>query len=161
MSSNLIFLLACIFMVLGFALVLGAQMFDTFVNVPLFLADPPDSIARYLANPVARNVPVYFARVIPIMIVVTVGALVANFATERSAALFVSVACATSYIALVFLFFLPANRKLGFLPPRAGSTAPDADTTVRIARQWRLWNVVRIGIQFAGLIAAVLAVSPT
>ena len=37
------------------------------------------------------------------------------------------------YLALVFLFFIPANRKLGFLPPAAGATPAAPQAIVRLA----------------------------
>jgi hypothetical protein len=148
---------ASLLLVLAFALALGAQLFDTAVNVPVFFSDPPASVNEFLKHPIGRRVPAYFARLIVLTIAATLIALVACVAASGPAALVVAAACAVLYLALVFLFFIPANRKLGFLPPAAGATPAAPQAIARLVQHWRMWNVVRIVLQFAGLIAAVLA----
>jgi hypothetical protein len=159
MTAHLLVQAASMLLVLAFALLLGAQIFDAFVNQPVFLSDPPDSIRKYLEYATARRVPAYFRRVVILVIVATLAAIAACVAMRGPPALLVSTACAVFYIALIFLFFLPTNRKLGFLSAAPGTPPTDAQGIVRLSRQWQTWDRVRIAVQFVGLISAVLAFS--
>jgi hypothetical protein len=159
MTANLFVDAASMLLVLVFALLLGAQMFDALVNQPVFFSDPPASVSEYLKQPTAHRVPAYFGRLIVLTIAATAIAIAACIIVAAPTALFVSAACAILYLALIFLFFIPANRKLGFLPQATGTPPAEPALISRLSRRWRMWDRIRIGLQFVGLIAAVLAVS--
>jgi Domain of unknown function (DUF1772) len=146
-------------LVVAFALAFGGQMFDTFVNVPLYFGDPPASISDSLKWPTTQRVPDYFRRVVPLTLAAGIIGLALWITARPSAALLVSSSCALVYVGLIFLFFLPTNRKLGFLPLAAGESAPTADESVLLSRQWRTWNRVRLAVQLVGLVAAALSMS--
>lgn len=159
MTMTLLVEVASMLMAVVFALVLGAQMFDAFVNQPVFFSDPPNSVCEYAKLATAHRVPLYFTRLIVPMMAAIVVATVGCIADRGPAALFVSLICGILYVALIFLFFLPTNRKLGFLPPEDGARPVEPELIVRLTRRWRAWNRVRICLQFVGLVAAILAMS--
>ena len=148
--------IAAILLVFGFALTLGAQAFDTFVNVPVFFSDPPRSIADYRTWPTSERVPLYFVRAMVLVILGILAATGALFVHRGSFALVAADICALVYIALVFLVFVPINRRLGFLP---GGKEAEAGDTPRLARHWRTWNAVRLFVQALGLGAAAVSLA--
>ena len=159
MVADWLVVAASFVMVIAFALLLGAQMFDAAVNQPVFFADPPNSVAKFLEYPIARRIPAYFIRLIVPTIGATGFALIVWLVRAGPTPLIVAVGCAVVYIAMIFLFFVPTNRKLGFLPAGPDAPAPAAETIRRLVRYWRVLDRVRMVLQFAGLVAAVLAVA--
>jgi hypothetical protein len=159
MNVNLFVDVVSMLMVIVFALLLGAQVFDAAVNQPVFFSDPPDSVREYVKLATAHRVPAYFRKLVLLTMAATVLAIAACAIKMGPAALVVSIVCAIIYLALIFLFFLPTNRKLGFLPPVTGASPAEPQSIVRLAQRWRMWDRVRILVQFVGLLAAVLSVS--
>jgi anthrone oxygenase-like protein len=148
---------ADLLLLVSFALAFGGQMFDAFVNVPVIFGDPPVSIAEWLKSPTAARTPGYFQYVIALALAAGAIGLVMWIATRPSTAILLSSLCAFAYVGLVFSFFLPTNRKLGFLASHGEGSeeAPHApQELVLLASRWRMWNGIRLGIQFAGLVCA-------
>ena len=144
-------------LVILFALVLGGQVFDALVLVPIWSGNPPDSVDQWLGTPAADAVPRYFSRLLPALLVVSVGALGAgvSFATPRRAWLLLAAGCGLAHMGLVIRFFVPTNRALGFLGPQSAAGSPDK---ANLVRAWLRWNYVRIALDLVGLVAAVHAV---
>ncbi len=156
MTAAMFATLSAIILIFAFALILGAQAFDTFVNVPIFFADPPRSIEDYLNGKIARRVPAYFVRTLGFMLVATIVCTIGAVRNNGPVTLFIAVGCAALYIALLVVFFIPANRKLGFLPGRR--LAPSRDEVLRLVRMWQGWNFVRLLVLASGLAAAAISV---
>ena len=159
MTVNIFVYAVAMLLVIDFAALFGAHMFDTSVNVPVFFADPPNSIRAWMDMPVGKKVPGFFARFFVFSLVLTVPAIAACVVAQSPLALVVATACLVIYLGLIFLFFLPVNRKLGFLPPVAGASPPDAATIKIFTRRWRAVNRVRSAVHFIGLVAAANAVA--
>ena len=144
-------------LVVAFALVLGGQLFDTVVLVPIWSSAPPQSLREWMKSPAATRVPQFFGRLLPVLLAASVfglaAALVLGLRGRRALAL--TGLCGILHLALILLFFIPTNRALGFLP----GSAADPSTLGQLIQKWLLWNRVRICLDTVGLIAAVLAVS--
>ena len=145
-------------LVILFALVLGGQTFDGFVLVPIWSGNPPDSVDEWLGTPAAHAVPRYFSRLLPALLIASIGALAAGvfFATARRGWLLLAAGCGLTHVGLVVCFFVPTNRALGFLPPQSTAGSPDK---ANLVRAWLRWNYVRIALDLVGLVAAVHAVA--
>jgi len=145
-------------LVILFALVLGGQTFDGFVLVPIWSGNPPDSVDEWLGTPAAHAVPRYFSRLLPALLIASIGALAAGvfFATAQRGWLLLAAGCGLTHIGLVVCFFVPTNRALGFLPPQSTAGSPDK---ANLVRAWLRWNYVRIALDLVGLVAAVHAVA--
>ena len=145
-------------LVVLFALVLGGQTFDAFVLVPIWSGNPPDSVDQWLGTPAANAVPRYFSRLLPALLIASVGALAAGVlvATARRGWLILAAACGLMHMGLVIGFFVPKNRALGFLPAQSTAGSPDK---ANLVRAWLRWNYVRIALDLVGLVAAVHAVA--
>jgi len=140
-------------LVVLFALVLGAQAFDAFVLVPLWSAHPPDSLDDFLQTPAAARVPRYFARLLPVLLIVSL-AVLALLPLLRAAAsnwLFVAAACGLIHVGLVAGFFIPTNRRLGFLPSASAATPSEK---IALVHAWVRWNYVRLVLDLLGLVSA-------
>lgn len=72
-------------------------------------------------------------------------------------AIVVAGACALIHLALNLLIFLPTNLKLGFDPGGPGASNLDPQTAKTLMRRWGRWNFARLGVETAGLIAALFA----
>ena len=145
-------------LVLLFALVLGGQVFDTFVLVPIWSEHPPESVDGWLGTPAANGVPRYFMRLLPPLLVVSLAALACGLLTRAAGRtwLLAAAACGVAHLALVRIFFVPTNQALGFLPSQSGDARPDK---VRLVADWLRWNSVRLALDLVGLLASVNAVS--
>jgi len=145
-------------LVVAFALVLGGQVFDAVVLVPIWSSAPPQSVSEWMKSPASTRVAEkFFARVLPVLLAASVLGLAAALILGLSdrLALALTGLCGILHLGLVFLFFLPTNRALGFLP---GEPA-DPSKFGQLIQKWLFWNRVRICLDVAGLIASVLAVS--
>ena len=144
-------------LVAAFALVLGGQVFDTVVLVPIWSSAPPQSLSEWKKSPAADRVSPFFARLLPVLL----GASVLGLASalilglRNRLALALTGLCGISHLGLIFLFFIPTNRALGFLPGESG----DPSMFPQLIQRWLFWNRVRICLDAVGLIAAVVAVS--
>jgi hypothetical protein len=149
-----------VLLAMAFAAIWGAQLFDTAVLVPVFASEPPKSLVEWLATPYPMRVVGFFRIVVPSVWVAAVIALVVAVATGLRMHLAMAVASVFGlvHMAMVVLIFIPTNRKLGFHPggPSASSLDPQMVTTLVL--RWGRWNFVRLGVETAGLIAALFAV---
>jgi len=143
-------------LVLLFALVLGGQVFDAFVLVPIWSERPPESVDRWLGTPAAERVPRYFVRLLVPLLVVSLASLACGLLvrTAGRAWLLTAAACGIAHLALVRIFFVPTNEALGFLPSQAAGPPPDK---ARLVRAWLRWNSVRLALDLLGLLASVNA----
>jgi hypothetical protein len=143
-----------------FALLLGAHMFDTFVLIPHWTASPPESIQAWVESPHYPDVVPYLIPLLVALLVVPAASFIAGLRDGGPARRWrgIATACAIAHLSLLFLFFVPTNQVLGFLPSEAAAAAQVAPETVRsLVRQWIAWNWVRIGLDALGLYAAVRA----
>ena len=144
-------------LVIAFASLLGGHLFDTVVLVPIWSSAPPQSLSEWMKSPAASRVSLFFGRLLPVLLAASVLglaiALVLGLSDRRALAL--TGLCGLLHIALIFLFFIPTNRALGFLP----GAAADPSRSGGLTQRWLFWNRVRICLDTVGLIAAVLAVS--
>ena len=144
-------------LVVVFALVLGGQAFDTVVLVPIWSSAPPQSVNEWMKSLAVKRVPAYFAKLLPVLFAASVFgltlALILGLRDRQALAL--TGLCGILHLGLIFVFFIPTNRALGFLP----GAAADPSMFGQLIQKWLFWNRVRICLDTVGLIAAVLAVS--
>src|SRR5579872_627886 len=142
-----------------FAAVWGAHVFDTAVLFPVWASEPPKSLLEYQATPYPMRIVSLFRRLVPaLFIVAVIVVLVASVTGLRTRlALAVAGVCGLIHMAIIVLVFLPTNRKLGFLPGRPGASNLDSQVVKMLVQRWGRWNLVRLGVDTAGLIAALFA----
>lgn len=148
---------------MSFAAAWGAHIYEGAVIYPGWASDPPKSLVEWNASPYAPRLAAFFRSLVPILytvagIALAVAGLQMLLAPSVSGiCLAVSGVCAYVHLTLNIAIFLPTNRKLGFYAQvSAGSTlAPEAAKA--LLRRWGRWNMVRLGFETTGLIAALLA----
>lgn len=146
-------------LVVLFATFLGSHLFDTAVLVPSWSAKPPQSVREWAGTPTADRVVAHFRRLLPALLAASlVGLLGALFLPPpgRAWRLLASL-CGIAHISLIAFFFIPTNRALGTLPSNEGRSAIEEADSARLVEAWLRWNLVRIGCDLVGLIAAVRA----
>jgi Domain of unknown function (DUF1772) len=116
-------------------------------------------VVEWLATPYAMRVPGFFKTVVSVLYTLATIALVVALVTgpRMRRALIVAAVCALIHLALNLLIFLPTNLKLGFDPGGPGASNLDPQMVKMLMRRWGRWNFVRLGIETAGVIAALLA----
>jgi hypothetical protein len=148
------FLLAMVF-----AAAWGAHIFETAVIYSVQASDPPQSLADWVATPAATKVPGFWRRLVPgLYTAATIAVAVSMIMGVRmQLALAIAGVCAFIHLTMNVLIFLPINTKLGFYS--AGKSAPGIDphAAKTLVRRWGRWNYVRLGVETAGLIAAIFA----
>ncbi len=144
-----------------FAFLLGAHMLDTFVLIPHWTASPPESLETWLAHPQYPDVAVYMAPLLVAALLVPAASFAVGFVDGAGSRRWrgITVACALTHVALVFVFFVPTNQVLGFLPSETAAAPAAAETIQLLVRRWQAWNGVRIALDALGLYAAVQATS--
>lgn len=144
---------------MSFAAVWGAHLYQVKVLFPVWASDPPKSVVEWLATPYAMRVPGFFRTVVSLLYTFASIALVVAVATGLRMRLALAVAgvCALMHLALNLLIFLPTNLRLGFDPGGPGALSLDPQMVKMLIRRWGRWNFVRLGIETAGLISALIA----
>jgi hypothetical protein len=145
---------------MAFAAIWGAQLFDTAVLFPVWASEPPKSLVEWLPTPYPMRVVGFFRIVAPSVYVLAVIALVVAVASglRMHVALAIAGIFGLIHMATVALVFIPTNQKLGFHPGGPGASSLDPQMVKMLIRRWRRWNFVRLGVETAGLIAALFAV---
>lgn len=143
-----------------FALLLGAHMLDTFVLIPHWTASPPESLETWLAHPQYPDVAIYMVPLLVAALLVPAASFAAGMSDGPAARRWrgITAACAIAHVALVFVFFVPTNQVLGFLPSETAAAPAAAETIQLLVRRWQAWNGVRIALDALGLYAAVRAI---
>jgi hypothetical protein len=142
-----------------FAAAWGAHLLWATVFFPPTAAKPPQSLFDWLATPYAPRLPRFWFVVVSCLYTFAlVGIIVAAITGVRTrpALAFASV-CGLLHSGMVFGIFVPINLKLGLDPGGPGARSLDAAAIKMLLRRWGGWNFVRIGVETAGLIAALLA----
>ena len=157
--SEFIVSLAAWFSAMCFAALWGAHVFDTSVLVRTWTAEPPKTMLEFIATPYGTRVGRYFRILVPSLGLVTlIAAIVAIAADPRThLALAIVGACGLIHLALIFLFFIPTNVKLGLIPGGAGAASLDPQVVKTLVRRWVGWNYARLGVDTVGLVAALFA----
>lgn len=142
-----------------FAAVWGAHLYYAAVFFPAIAVDPPKSVLEWLATPYAMRVARFWRGLVPGLYTLSfIGiGLALALGLRMWVALAVAGLCGIIHMIVVMLIFLPINLKLGFDPGGPGASNLDPQTVERLVRKWGRWNFARIGLETAGLIAAVLA----
>lgn len=145
---------------MSFAAVWGAHLYQTTVFFPAWASEPPKSLVEWLATPYSMRVPGFFRRVVGVLYTFATIAVVVAVVTGLRMRLGLGVAgvCGLIHLALNLLIFLPTNLKLGLDPGGAGASSLDPQVVKMLVRRWGRWNFVRLGVETAGLIAALFAV---
>ena len=145
---------------ISFAAIWGAHLFDTTVLFPVWASDPPKSLLDFLAAPYATRIGGFFRRMVPTLCVVAVIALVVAIAAglRMRLALAIAAVCGVIHLTMIVLIFVPTNEELGFHPGGQGAASLDPQTVKALVRWWGRWNLVRLGVDTVGLIAALFAV---
>ncbi len=146
-------------LVMFFAVVWGAHLYYATVFFPAIASEPPKSVLEWLATPYAMRVPSFWRRLVPGLYLFASVAIVLAIALGLRMWLALAVAgvCGLIHMAMVTLVFLPINLKLGLDPGGPGASSLDPQTVKTLVRRWGQWNLVRIGVETAGLIAAIFA----
>jgi hypothetical protein len=145
---------------MSFAAVWGAHLYQTTVLFPAWVSELPKSLVQWVASPYSMRVPGFFQRVVSVLYTFASIAVVVAVVTGLRMRLSLGVAgvCGFIHLALNLLIFLPTNVKLGFDPGGPGASSLDPQMVKMLVRRWGRWNLVRFGVETAGLIAALLAV---
>ncbi len=145
---------------MSFAAVWGAHLYQVTVLFPVWASDPPKSVVEWLATPYAMRVPGFFRTVVSLLYTFATIAVVVAVVTGLRMRLGLGVAgfCGLIHLALNLLIFLPTNLKLGLDPGGPGASSLDPQMVKMLVRRWGRWNFVRLGVETAGLLAALFAV---
>ena|SRR5579872_6157419 len=145
---------------MSFAAVWGAHLYQVTVLFPAWASDPPKSVVEWVATPYAKRVPGFFRPLVSALYTVATIALVVAIVTGLRVHLGLAVAgvCALIHLALNGLIMLPTNLKLGFDPGGPGASSLDPQMVKMLIRRWGRSNLVRLGVETIGLIAALFAV---
>jgi hypothetical protein len=144
-----------------FALLLGAHMLDTFVLIPHWTASPPESIEAWVTSPQYPDVVPYLMPLLVALLLVPAASFAAGYREGEQDRRWrgIATACALAHLSLLFLFFVPTNQELGFLPSEAAAAQLAPEVARGLVRQWIGWNWVRIALDALGLYAAARATS--
>ena len=144
---------------MSFAAVWGAHLYQVTVLFPVWASDPPKSVVEWLGTPYSKRVLGFFRPVVSLLYTFASIALIVAVMTgvRMRLALAVGGVCALIHLTLNLLIFLPTNLKLGFDPGGPGASNLDPQTVEMLMRRWGRWNFVRLGVETAGLIAALFA----
>ena len=144
---------------MSFAAVWGAHLFDATVFFPVWASEPPKSLVEWLATPYPMRVAGFFRRLVPGLYIVATLAVVVAVVTGLRMRLALAVAgvCGLIHLAMIVLVFIPTNLKLGLNPGGPGASSLDPQTVKKLVRRWGRWNLVRLGVETAGLIATLFA----
>jgi hypothetical protein len=145
---------------ISFAAVWGAHIYQVSVLFPVWGSELPNSLVEWLATRYAMRVPGFFRTVVSILYTFATIALIVAIVTGLRMHLDLAVAgvCGLIHLALNLLIFLPTNLKLGLDPGGPGISSLDPQMVKILFRRWGRWNFVRLGVETAGLIAALFAV---
>ena len=145
---------------MSFAAVWGAHLYQATVLFPAWFSDLPKSLVEWLATPYAMRVPGFFRRVVSVLYTFATLAVIAAVVTglRMRLGLVVAGVCGLIHLALNLLIFLPTNLKLGLDPGGPGVSSLEPQMVRMLVRRWGRWNFVRLGVETAGLIAALFAV---
>jgi hypothetical protein len=145
---------------MSFAAVWGAHLYQTTVLFPAWVSELPKSLVEWVATPYSMRVPGFFRRAVSVLYTFATIAVVVAVVTGVRMRLGLGVAgvCGLIHLALNLLIFLPTNLKLGLDPGGPGASSLDPLVVKMLVRQWSRWNFVRLGVETAGLIAALFAV---
>ena len=146
------FLLATVF-----AAVWGAHVFETAVLFRVWAAEPPKALPAFVATPYATRLARFWRALAPgLYTVAPIAVIVAVVAgLQVHLALAMAGVCGLIHLAMVVLIFLPTNVKLGFYSGEPASLDPQVVTT--LVQRWGRWNLVRLGVETVGLVAALMA----
>ena len=142
-----------------FAAAWGAHLYQATVLFPVWASDPPKSLLDWLATPYAMRVYGFFRRLVPGLYTVASIAVVVAVVTGLRMRLALAVAgvCGLIHLTMILMIFLPTNLKLGLDPGGPGASSLDPQTVKMLVRRWGRWNLVRLGVETVGLIAALFA----
>jgi hypothetical protein len=145
---------------ISFAAVWGAHLYQTTVLFPAWFSDLPKSLVEWIATPYSTRVLGFYVRTVSVLYTfATIAVLVAVLTGLRMRlGLGVAGVCGLIHLALNLIIFLPTNLKLGLDPGGPGLSTLDPPMVRMLARRWRRWNFVRLGVETAGLVAALFAV---
>ena len=144
---------------MSFAAIWGAHLFQATVLFPVWASDPPKSLLEWLAVPYAMRVAGFFQRLAPTLYVVAGIALAVAIAAglQMRLALAIAAVCGLIHLTMIVLIFFPTNMKLGLDPGAEDPASLDPQTVKMLVRRWGRWNLVRLGVETVGLIAALFA----
>jgi hypothetical protein len=142
-----------------FAAAWGAHIFETAVIYSALASEPPQSLIEWVATTAAKKVPGFWQRLVPgLYTVATIAVMVSIIMGVRTEpALAIAGVCAFVHLTMNVLIFLPTNTKLGFYSEGKSASSIDPQAAKTLVRHWGQWNYVRLGVETAGLIAALFA----
>lgn len=144
---------------LFFAAAWGAHLFYATVIFPVHAAEPTKSLLEWLGTPYAKRVFGFWRRMASGLYTISSVALIVAVCTGLRARPAMAVAgfFGLLHMGMVLLIFVPINVKLGLDPGGPGASSLDPQAVTTLVRHWGRWNLVRIGVETAGLIAALMA----
>jgi hypothetical protein len=142
-----------------FAAAWGAHIFETAVIYSVQASEPPRSLVEWIATPAAMKVPGFWRRLVPGLYTVATIAVVVSIimGVRTELALVIAGVCGFIHLTMNVLIFLPINTKLGFYSAGKSASGIDPQAAKTLLRHWGQWNYVRLGVETAGLIAALFA----
>ena len=146
--------------VMAFACVWGAHVYQITVLYPAWASDPPKSVIEWVATPYAKRVPGLFRPLVSILYTVaSIGLIVAVVGGLRMhISLALAGVCALIHLTINMMIMVPTNLKLGFDPGGPGAASLEPHAVKMLIRRWGRGNLVRLGVETVGLIAAIVAV---
>ncbi len=144
--------------IFGWAVGLGAKLFDLVVVAGAWSASPPSSFALL---PYGKRYPIdpgdFFIPLSALIAIGSIGALISGWKSRVRSLLWVGVVVFLIIWALTPTVFWPMIHQLyGTAVGRV--TANDAES-VQLARRWLIWDSFRVCLIAAGFVASVRAIS--
>lgn len=144
--------------IIGWAVGLGAKLFDLVVVAGAWSASPPESFALL---PYGKRYPVdpgdFFIPLSALIAIGSVGALVCGWRSQAHVALWVAVVMFLVIWATTPTVFWPMIREL--YGTAIGRITPSAADSIRLAHRWVVWDSLRVAWIAAGFVASVRALA--
>ncbi|MDQ2945983.1 MAG: DUF1772 domain-containing protein [Acidobacteriota bacterium] len=144
--------------IFGWAIALGAKLFDLVVVAGAWSASPPASFALL---PYGKRYPIdpgdFFIPLSALIAVGSLGALVTGWRSHARSSLLIAVISFLIVWAITPTVFWPMIHQL-YGTTIGRITATDAES-VQLARRWLIWDSFRVCLIAAGFVASVRAIS--
>jgi hypothetical protein len=140
-----------------FAAVWGAHVFETSVLFRVWAAEPAEALPAFVATPYSKRLAGFWRPLAGgLYLVSAIAGIVAVLAgLQMHLAMAIAAVCGLIHLAMIVVIFMPTNVKLGFYSGAPATLDPHVVTM--LVGRWGRWNLVRLGFETIGLVAALLA----
>ena len=148
------------FSILGWAIALGAKLFDLIIVAGAWGAAPPASLALMPYGPHYRlNPGAFFQPLSALMVVGLLGALISGWKTPREYQIWLWVPIICFVIIWIFAptVFWPMIREL--YGAGSGKIVKSDAELILLVRRWMIWDWLRVVVIAVGFVSSVRAIS--